>query len=102
MQLFSMYLQTPTETTLNSLTICTWFLQLSNLKYQVWWTGIFPRLNWIFLPAVAWQKIQVWNRLKIQFIKLDISNWRFEKKSSADRYVDGNTDMYRPNKVSQT
>ena len=38
----------------------------------------FPSLNWIFLPAVAC-KIQVWNRLKIQFIKLDISNWRIVK-----------------------
>ena len=34
----------------------------------------FPSLNWIFLPAVAC-KIQVWNRLKIQCIKHDISNW---------------------------
>ena len=38
----------------------------------------FPSLKWIFLPAVAC-KIQVWNRLKIQFIKLDISNWRIAK-----------------------
>ena len=29
-------------------------------------------MNWIFLPAVAC-KIQVWNRPKINFIKLDIS-----------------------------
>ena len=32
-------------------------------------------LNWIFLPDVACI-IPVWNRLKIEFIKLDISNWR--------------------------
>ena len=38
----------------------------------------FPRLNWIFLPALVCE-IQVWNRLKIQFIKLDISNWRMSK-----------------------
>ena len=38
----------------------------------------FPSLNWIFLPAVAC-KIQVWNRLKIKFTKLDISNWRNAK-----------------------
>ena len=35
-------------------------------------------MNWIFLPSVAC-KIQVWNRLKIQFLKLDISNWRIAK-----------------------
>ena len=35
----------------------------------------FPSSNWIFLPAVAC-KIQVWNRLKIKFIKLDIWNWK--------------------------
>ena len=35
-------------------------------------------LHWIFLPAVAC-KIQVWSRLKIKFIKLDISNWRIAK-----------------------
>ena len=35
-------------------------------------------LNWIFLPTVVC-KIQVWNRQKIQFIKLDISKWRIAK-----------------------
>ena len=30
---------------------------VSNM-YQVWWTGFFPSLNWIFLPTVAC-KIQV-------------------------------------------
>ena len=52
------------------LSICTWFFEFSSLKYQVGWTGFFPSLNWNFLPAVAC-KIQVWNRLKIKFIKLD-------------------------------
>ena len=47
-------------------------------RYKVWNVkfdelDFFPSLNWIFLPAVAC-KIQVWNRLKIKFIKLDISN----------------------------
>ena len=60
------------------LSICTWFLQFSSLKYPVWWTRFFPSLNWIFLLAVAC-KIQVWNKLKIKFIKLDISNWRITK-----------------------
>ena len=60
------------------LSICTWILQFSSLKYRVWWTGFFPSLNWIFLPAVAW-KIQVWNSLKIKFIKLNISNWTIAK-----------------------
>ena len=36
---------------------------------------ILSLMNWIFLPAVAC-KTQVWNRLKIHFIKLNISNWR--------------------------
>ena len=58
--------------------ICTWFLQLLSLKYQVWWTGFVSQLNWIFLPAIAC-KIQVWNRQKIKFIKLNISNWRIAK-----------------------
>ena len=43
----------------------------------------FSILNWIFLSAVACI-IQVWNRLKIKFIKLDISNWRIAI-SSVDR-----------------
>ena len=38
----------------------------------------FHSLNWIFLPTVAC-KIQVWNRLKIKFIKLVISKWRIAK-----------------------
>ena len=41
----------------------------------------------IFLPDVAC-KIQVWNRLKIQFIKFNISNWRISKIEC--RYVGGN------------
>ena len=53
------------------LSICTWFLKFSSLKqYQFWWTGFFPSLNRIFLPAVACK--EVWNRLKIEFIKLDM------------------------------
>ena len=48
-----------------------WNIQFDELDF-------FPSLNWIFLPAVAC-KIQVWNRIKIQFIKLDISNWRIVK-----------------------
>ena len=39
----------------------------NSLKYCVWCARYFPTLNWIFLPVVAC-KIQVWNRLKIQFI----------------------------------
>ena len=39
---------------------------------------ILSLMNWIFLPAIAC-KIPVWNRLKIKFIKLDISNWRIAK-----------------------
>ena len=41
-------------------------------------------MNWIFLPAVVC-KIQAVNRLKIKFIKLDISNWRIAKLKC--RYV---------------
>ena len=40
--------------------------------------NFFPSLNLIFLPVVAC-KIQVWNRPKIKFIKLDISKWRIAK-----------------------
>ena len=47
-----------------------------NIKFDE--LDCFPRLNWIFLPALVCE-IQVWNRLKIQFIKLDISNWRMSK-----------------------
>ena len=60
------------------------FCKSSSFRCQVWWTGFFfPSLKFIFLPAVAC-KIQVWNRQKINFIKLDVSNWRIEK-SNADR-----------------
>jgi hypothetical protein len=48
--------------------------EISNLMNRIF----FPSLNWIFLPAVAC-KIQVWSRLKIKFIKLDIfklENWK--------------------------
>ena len=30
------------------LSICTWFLPFSSLKFQVWWTGFFSSSNWIF------------------------------------------------------
>ena len=35
------------------LSICTWFLTFSSLKYRAWWTDFFPILNWIFLPAAC-------------------------------------------------
>ena len=47
-----------------------------NIKFDE--LDFFLSLNWIFLPAVAC-KIQVWNRLKIKLIKLDITNWRIAK-----------------------
>jgi hypothetical protein len=63
--------------------VCTWFLQFSSLKCQVWLTWFFfPSLIWIFLPTIVC-KIQVWNGLKIKFIKLEISNWKI-----ADRQGD--------------
>ena len=46
----------------------------------------FPTLNWIFLPVVAC-KIQIWNRLKIQLIKLNISNWKIANKVQIDRGI---------------
>ena len=52
------------------LSICTWILQFSSLKYRVWWTGFFPSLNWLYLVC----KIQVWSRPKIQFIRL--KDWK--------------------------
>ena len=56
------------------LSICTWLLQFSKLKYRVWWTVFFFLIwNWNFLPTVAY-KTQVWNKPKIKFIKFDISN----------------------------
>ena len=63
--------------------VCTWFLQFSSLKCQVWLTWFFfPSLIWILLPTIVC-KIQVWNGLKIKFIKLEISNWKI-----ADRQGD--------------
>ena len=47
-----------------------------NIKFDQ--LNFFPSLIWNFLLAVIC-KIQVWNRLKIQLIKLDISNWRIVK-----------------------
>ena len=49
-----------------------------HLIFAILQVEILSLMNWIFLPAVAC-KIQVWNKLKIQFIKLDISNWRIAK-----------------------
>ena len=63
----------------SSLSICTWFLQNSSLKYRVFdENDFFPSLNLIFTACVAY-KIPVWNRPKIKFIKLNISNWNFAK-----------------------
>ena len=68
----------------NSLTyICTWFLQFSRLKIPVW----------IFRPAVTC-KIQVWNRLKIKFIKLDISNRRIAKSSTKLKLINSYVRSY--------
>ena len=39
------------------LSICTWFLKFSSLKYRVWWTGFFPKFELDFSVC----KIQVWN-----------------------------------------
>ena len=58
----SLFRSLPTSTRPNSimimtqsilLSICTWFLKFSSLKFQVWWTGFFPSLNWIFTACVA-------------------------------------------------
>ena len=62
----------PSPYLLSAIDFCNflfWNIEFDELDF-------FPSLNWIFLPAVAC-KIQVWNRLKIKFIKLDISSWRF-------------------------
>ena len=61
---------------LSALEFCNsaaWNIQFDELDFL-------SSLNWSFLPAVAC-KIQVWNRLKIMFIKLDFSNWRILKIS---------------------
>ena len=49
-----------------------WNSQNWNIKFDE--LDFFPSLNWNFLPAVAC-KIQVWNRLKIKFIKLDVPTY---------------------------
>ena len=59
---------------LSALDFCNspvWNIEFDELDF-------FPSLNCIFLPPVAC-KIQVWNRLKIHFIELNISNWRIAK-----------------------
>ena len=65
------------------LSICTWFLKNQVWKIKFDELDFLTSLNWIFTASVAC-KIQVWNRPKIQFIKLDFSNSIFQK-SSADK-----------------
>ena len=57
-----------------------------HLIFAIFHFEISSLMNWIFF--LVWTgffcllvvcKIQVWNRLKIKFIKLDISNWRIAK-----------------------
>ena len=59
---------------LNPLSVCTWLLKFFSFKFKVWSTGFFPTLNWTFNACVAC-KNPVQTRKKIQFIKLEISNW---------------------------
>ena len=57
---------------LSALDFCNspvWNIEFDELDF-------FPSSNWHFLPAC---KIQIWNRLKIKLVKLDISNWRIAK-----------------------
>ena len=61
---------------LSALDFCyfrVWSIEFDELDF-------YPSLNSIFLPGVALE-IQVWNRQKMQFIKLDISNSMFQKSS---------------------
>ena len=59
--------------------IWTWFFAIRQFEILSLMNGFFPCLNLIFLFSVAC-KIQVWNRLKLQFIRPDtISNWRIAK-----------------------
>ena len=58
------------------ISIWTWFLQFSSLKYQVWWTGF---LVYFKLEFYRLQQAEKFSRKKIQLIKLDISNWRIAK-----------------------
>ena len=55
-----------------------WLPIYLHLIFEILQFEISSLLNWIFLPAVVC-KIQVCNRLKIKFTKLDISNWRITK-----------------------
>ena len=73
----------PSELQVSAIRLPPYLSALDFCNYPVWniefeELDIFPSLNWIFLPAVAC-KIQVWNRLKIKFVKLDISNWIIAK-----------------------
>ena len=60
------------------LSICTWFLTFSSLKFQVWWIGFFPSFNWIFTAWVACKN-------PVQSRKKSISSNSMFWKSSADR-----------------
>ena len=63
---------------LDILSICTWFLTFSSLKFWVNRVDFFPSLKWIFTACVDCNN-PFQTRKKIQFIKLDISNWRMSK-----------------------
>ena len=69
---FSVYLRKLTYGSF-LLSIFTWFLQFSSLKYRVWWNGFFPSLNWIFLPAVACKILKLTKNPvhKTQYFKLE-------------------------------
>ena len=58
----------------NPVSICNWFLQFSSLKYPDWWTCFLVNFT-----GYSRQKNSLQTRKKIQFIKLDISNWRIAK-----------------------
>ena len=51
------------------------YLSACDLIFAILYFEICSLMNWIFLSAVA-SKIQVLNRIKIKFLKLDISNWK--------------------------
>ena len=66
------------------LSICTWFLLFFSLKYPVWWisnwnfTGYSKQKNLVQTKTLFFLQ-NPYFRKKIQFIKLDISNWRIAK-----------------------
>ena len=51
------------------------YLSACDFIFAILYLEICSLMNWIFLSAVA-SKIQVLNRIKIKFLKLDISNWK--------------------------